>query len=99
LDEHRRHEAIGEQLEKGLGSRGRLRLLGILARHPQEYFTRYALEKRSGVRSTWLRADLQALIGLGWVQELPTQPRKYQLNHGHPVVAQITEFFRQVGYV
>lgn len=99
MDEQRRYHAIGEQLEKGLGSRGRLRLVGILARHPHEYFTRYALEKLSGVRSTWLRADLRALIELGWVRELPTEPRKYQLNHANPTVVQVTEFFRQVGFV
>lgn len=99
MSEERGDASIGARLEKGLGSRGRLRLLGILARHPSEFYTRYALEKLSGVRSTWLRADLAVLMELGWIREFATQPRKYQLNQQSPNVVHIVEFFRKVGYL
>lgn len=85
--------------EDGLGSKGRLRILRTLGAKPSGFFTKYALEKVTGIRSRYLKVDLEVLVSLGWVVALPTTPVKYQLNARSVEAGQIMDFFRKVGYL
>lgn len=83
-------------IEAGLGSPGRIRILRVLLRRPGECFTRYALERLTGLKPVDVRRDLSVLVGLGWVRENPYDPRTYEINMDNEVVKVIAEFFRRL---
>ena len=84
-------------IEAGLGSSGRLKLLRYLSRNP-EGMTKYAIEQ-SGLRYGDVTANLRVLVEIGWVEELPTQPRKYRINLDNGIVNALIEFFQKSGYL
>jgi len=85
-------------LERGLGSVGKVRILGILA-SDRVGLTRYALEQRSGLRYNHLIKALRSLLEIGWVEEIPIKPKKYKINEDNEVVRHLVEFFLRVGYI
>jgi hypothetical protein len=92
----RRAKPLPDELENGLGSLGKVRIMWFLAQHPSEAFTRYRLGKLLPLSPGDLKSDLRALIGLGWVKELTYKPTKYQLNTEDDHVRFLNEFFKRV---
>ena len=88
---------IEKTIEAGLGSSGRLKLMRYLSRNP-EGMTKYAIEQ-SGLRYGDVTANLRVLVEIGWVEELPTQPRKYRINLDNGIVNALIEFFQKSGYL
>ena len=88
---------VEKTIEAGLGSSGRLKLLRYLSRNP-EGITKYAIEQ-SGLRYGDVTANLRVLVEIGWVEELPTQPRKYRINLDNGIVNALIEFFQKSGYL
>jgi len=70
---------VWEQVEVALSSKGRLRILRALAKSPEPP-TKYALERGTGLTPVELRRQLRLLVKLGWVEELPSSPKKYRVN-------------------
>ncbi len=90
---------VRNQIEEAIGSQGRLRIIGILASSPRELHSRYALGRKTGIRQTYIKSDLEKLVRLGWVEELKSLTKKYRLNAKHPQVEHILEFLKNVGYI
>jgi len=88
---------IEKTIEAGLGSSGRLKLMRYLSRNP-EGMTKYAIEQ-SGLRYGDVTANLRVLVEIGWVEELPTQPRKYRINLDNGIVNALIEFYQKSGYL
>jgi DNA-binding transcriptional ArsR family regulator len=88
---------IRKKIEKGLGSKGRLRILRELAK--RSTMTKYALERKTGLSSICVRADLRSLVEIGWVREFPYRIRKYQINMDDKIVKETIDYFRRVGYL
>jgi len=88
---------VEKTIEAGLGSSGRLKLLRVLSRNP-EGMTKYAIEQ-SGLRYGDITANLRVLVEIGWVKELPTQPRKYRINLDNGIVNALIEFYQKTGYL
>jgi len=88
---------IEKTIEVGLGSSGRLKLLRALSKSP-EGMTKYAIEQ-SGLRYGDINANLRVLVEIGWVEELPTQPRKYRINLDNGTVNALIDFFQKTGYL
>jgi len=89
---------IEKTIETGLGSSGRLKLLRYLSRSSADGITKYAIEQ-SGLRYGDITANLRVLVEIGWVEGLPTQPRKYRINLDNGVVNALIEFFQKSGYL
>ncbi|MBS7635248.1 MarR family transcriptional regulator [Candidatus Bathyarchaeota archaeon] len=87
---------VWDDVEAGLGSPGRIRILRVLLRKPGERFTRYALERLTGLKPVDVRRNLSVLVSLGWVRENPYDPRTYEVNMDNDVVKIIAEFFRRL---
>jgi DNA-binding IclR family transcriptional regulator len=49
---------------------------------PEEYFTKYMLEKATGLKPLDVRRSLKTLVELGWVKEHPVRPENLQGEHG-----------------
>jgi len=92
----RRTEPLPPELENGLGSLGKLRILWLLCQQPSEAFTRYQLGKVLPLSAGDLRNDLGALVKLGWVKELRYQPAKYRINLENDHMRFLNEFFKRV---
>jgi hypothetical protein len=63
--------SVYDDIEVGLGSPGRIRILRIMVKRPGECFTKYVLERLTGLKPVDVRRDLRVLVGLGWVKENP----------------------------
>ncbi|MAH21222.1 MAG: hypothetical protein CMO12_00215 [Thaumarchaeota archaeon] len=92
-------EQLPISIENGLGSKGRLKILRAMTRNPHDSFTRYQLQQSTRLNATGVKADLNTLIRVGWVKEYPFEPRKYQIELENPIVSQIVEFFKHIGYI
>lgn len=90
-----------KNIERGLGSKGKLRILRALAKEPQKPLSIYMLEKYTGIRSNFLKADIKILVEIGWVKECAGSGRikKYSLNLRNETVLKIIEFFRSINYL
>ena len=96
----RRHEKIGEEVEKGLGSAGKLKIVRLLMTNPNDAFTRYAIGKSVPLDPVSIRNDLKTLVEIRWVIEMKVQHlSKYSLNLDKYTVRRLFECFRDVGYL
>ncbi|MEM3027316.1 MAG: hypothetical protein QW220_01130 [Candidatus Bathyarchaeia archaeon] len=87
-----------EELEAAL-SPGRLKIMRVLLKSPHHAFTRYELGKKTPLRPIDIREDLALLVRMGWVKELPYEPRKYTINLENEKVRHLADFLRKVGYL
>ncbi|MEM1582550.1 MAG: hypothetical protein QXK89_08595 [Candidatus Bathyarchaeia archaeon] len=84
-----------EDVETGLGSVGRLRILKKMIEKPNEYFSKYALERATGLKPIDVRRDIEVLLNLGWIKEYGYDPKRYKINFENEVVKVIAEFMRR----
>ncbi len=87
-----------EEIEKGLGSAGRLRILKVMMRNPDRYFTRYMLKRMTGLKTVDVKSNLNILVGLGWVIEYTYGVKTYRVNMENRAVQAIAELFNKVDY-
>jgi DNA-binding transcriptional ArsR family regulator len=86
-------------LEKALGSPGRVRILIEMARNPTSLSV-YRLRKLTGLRREDIKRHLQTLVESGVVKEVRAGPgRRYMLNRESPVFEPLLELFRASGSI
>jgi len=88
-----------EEMEEGLGSVGKLRILRVLAKNMDKSYTKYALEKQTRLKRVNLRNNLRDLKSIGWVIEYDHEPKKYKLNKDNRTLNSLLDFFRKAGYI
>ena len=81
-----------------LGSLGRLKILRTLAVTGFPSYTKYGLEKATGLKPSAVREHLKILIEAGLVRELPLRPRVYVVNDKDPFTMLLIDLFRKSGY-
>jgi DNA-binding transcriptional ArsR family regulator len=84
------------QVERGLGSAGRLRILRALASKEEASQTRYSLERVTGLKPIDVRKHLQVLIDTGWVKEHDVNPPVYTLNLDDPKAQWLVDFLEKM---
>jgi len=85
-----------QEIETGLGSIGRLKILREMIEDPNQYFTKYSLERKTGLKPVDVRKNLKILTDLNWVREYAYDPRTYKVNMENEAVRLIAEFFRKI---
>ena len=88
--------SVWEEVEEGLGGVGKIRILRIMTERPDEYFTKYMLEKSTGLKPLDVRRSLKALVELGWVKEYPCDPKTYRVNMENEAVKAVAELFKRL---
>jgi len=88
-----------EEVEQGLGSVGKLRILRAMLEKSNEAFTKYGLEKATKLKPVDVRTNLRTLVRLGWVKEYPYQPVTYKINLENEVVKHFSKFFQEIKYL
>ncbi len=89
---------VNNTAEIGLSSKGRLRIIRELelADHPLSI---YMLEKRTGIRRRALRSDIMALASINWIEEMPGQVIKYELNRESEELKIIIKALYGINYI
>jgi hypothetical protein len=87
---------VWKEVETGLGSAGKIRILRTMLEKPGQVFTKYGLERATGLKPVDVRSDLKALIKIGWVKEHQYDPKTYEVNMEHSVVKHLHEFFKRI---
>jgi len=90
---------LWRDLEEGFGGGSKFRVLLHLALHPEEAYTKYALVKATGVRTTSVGEHLKTLVEMEWVKEYPFTPKTYQINTDHEIVRYFLEFLRKIRHL
>ena len=87
------------ELERVLGSPGRVRLLIEMARNPVS-MSIYRLRAATGLRREDIKKHLKILMESGLVRELHVDNKKmYMLDLENPVVMALIELFRASGCI
>lgn len=85
-----------KEIEIGCGSIGRLKILREMIRNPDEYFTKYLLERKTGLKPVDVRSNLKILVDLDWIKEYAYDPKTYKVNMENDAVILVAEFFRKI---
>jgi Fic family protein len=88
--------SIWEEFEEGLGGVGKIRILRLMIERPEKYFTKYMLEKATGLKPLDVRRSLKTLVELGWVKEYQCDPKTYRVNMENENVRAVAELFRKL---
>jgi Fe2+ or Zn2+ uptake regulation protein len=96
--ETRRH--VDREVERGLGSVGKLKILRLLLEKPDQAFTRYAIGQKISNDPASIRSDLNTLVEINWVNEFKVQHlSKYSINLDKDVVRQLAIFFQELRHI
>jgi len=88
--------SIWEEFEEGLGGVGKIRILRLMIERPEKYFTKYMLEKATGLKPLDVRRSLKTLVELGWVKKYQCDPKTYRVNMENENVKAVAELFRKL---
>ncbi|MDP8023665.1 MAG: hypothetical protein ACP5LF_03835 [Nitrososphaeria archaeon] len=84
--------------EEVLGSKGRLRIIKVLA-ELKEPLSLYYLERKTGIRRKSLRSDLEFLEKNGVVKATGYSVKKYTLDYERQETLEILNCLYKVGYI
>ena len=82
-----------ENIELALSSKGRLRILRKLAKNGPT--TQHQLIKYTGLKTQELKRQLKILLNIGWIEELPYNPKKYRINPNNRYVIKLSNLFKK----
>lgn len=77
---------------------GRIRILRYLTEHPNHQYTKYTLNRKTGLNSKEVQRQIQTLVDLGWVVEFPHEPKTYRANMEKRAVKLAAEFFHKLKF-
>ena len=99
-DHLRSRNKVPEEIEQGMGSIGKLKILRLLLSDPSHAFTRYEIGKRIANDPVSIRNDLATLTRLNWIKHYKIQHLdKYSINLDHETIKALSDFFYTVRYL
>lgn len=90
---------IWEEVEQGLGGIGKLKILRLMLEKSNEAFTKYGLEKATGLKPVDVRTNLKTLVNLGWAKEYSYEPKTYKINLENEIVRHLSKFYQEIRYL
>jgi Fic family protein len=93
------YESVRREVDTGLGTIGRLRIIARLGRNPDKRFTVYGISAMTHLKRSDVRANLSHLVEIGWVRKFETTPTTYQMNLSNEAATKLVDFLRSVGYL
>lgn len=85
-----------EDIEKAFASRGRLRILKALYKHPRSGLTRYRLARETRLNREKMINHFKVLTEIGWVSEGSTTPKTYRLNLENLIMKSLIPFLEAI---
>src|SRR2546426_6789998 len=93
------HDNNRREIDEGIGSIGRIRIIAELARAPEKAFTIYAIVAATGLKRTDVKTNLARLVAIGWVKERKSIHSTFQINLANKLLAQWVGFLQSTGYL
>jgi Fic family protein len=93
------YASVKKEIDTGLGSIGRLRIIAELGKSPEKRFTVYSISAMTRLKRSDVKANLSHLIEIGWVKKYESTPMMYQINLSHETATKLVEFLKSVGYL
>ncbi|MEM2921094.1 MAG: hypothetical protein QXF26_02115 [Candidatus Bathyarchaeia archaeon] len=93
------HTSHKREIEEGLATIGRIKVLAELAKKPNESLSKYALMRGTGLKSRDLNANLKHLLNINWVKERRAIHPRYQINLDNSTVRLFYGFLKESGYI
>jgi len=90
---------VWKEVERGLGSEGKIRILRKMLEKPNMVFSKYALKTATGLKWENVKSDVKILTELGWLKKNAYDPETYKVNMENEFVQHIAEFFKRVSLV
>jgi hypothetical protein len=88
-----------EEIETALGSVGRLRVLAVLVKDPDQCYTLYSLAKNTKLDGTKLGKTIVHLLNCGWVELVEgSSIKKYRMNLSNLKLQGFAKFLHDSGY-
>jgi len=91
--------SVRDEIDEGLGSIGRFRIMAELARDPERRMTIYSIAAVTRLKRVDIKANLAHLVRIGWVRaHASSPPVKYQVDLSNARAARLADFLRSSGY-
>ncbi len=87
---------VERELERGLGSVGKVRILWVLSRDKEKTYTKYALRRLTGIKDIHIKRNIEELVDIGWVKEYGVTAKTYGLNLEKEAVKALIQFFERL---
>ncbi len=87
---------LDKEIEVGLGSLGKIKIIRILSLNPEKTFTRYGLKKSTGLKDRDLKKHLTELVDLDWIIKFNSTPETYAINKKNEVASLLIQFFQEL---
>jgi len=87
------------EIEEGLATIGRIKVMAELAKKPNESLTKYAILKGTGLKRSDVSENLKHLTSINWVKEHKMIHVRYQINLDNPTVKLLYRFFKESEYI
>jgi len=87
------------EIEEGLATIGRIKVLAELAKKPSESYTKYAILKGTGLKRKDVSENLKHLVRINWVKEHRMVHPRYQINLDDQTVRLLYRFLKDSGYI
>lgn len=96
ITNQRQPRTIWSELEAGLGTGPRFRVLLHLVLKPEESYTKYGLVKATGLRTPTVTQHLERLVKLNWAKKHNSSPASYQINLENETIKLIHELLLEL---
>ena len=91
---------MAKDIERGLSSAGKLKILRLLMERSDHAFTKYEIGKKVSNDPVSIRNDLEILVQIHWVSKFKIQHLdKYSINLENPTVKHLADFLHKVEYI
>jgi hypothetical protein len=87
-----------KEIELAIAYKGRLRLLAELLKADTP-LTKYFLIKKTGLKPLNVNKAIKIFTSLGWLIEIPCNPKKYMLNQECQELNLLKAFLKAVKYI
>lgn len=90
---------VWKDLEQGLGSKGKIRILRKMLEKPYMAFSKHTLARATGLKWENVKSDVKILTEIGWLKKNAYDPETYKVNLENEFVQNIAEFFKRLSRV
>jgi len=90
---------VWKEVERGLGSKGKIRILRKMLEKPNMAFSKHTLTRATGLKWVNVKSDVKILTELGWLKKNAYDPETYKVNMENEFVQHIAEFFKRISLV
>ena len=87
-----------EEIEKGIGSLGKIRIIKALVEE-KKLATIYLLHKKTHLKRDDIKKNLDDLVKIGWVRQSKYANVMYSIDSNNRLVSLFVAYLKEIGYI